>query len=170
MLAKPKIENQSSFFFSLEDTLNQKHPLYILSNTVDWTLFEEAFSPLYCLDNGRPAKPIRLMVGLLMLKHIRNLSDESVAEQWAENNYYQYFCGNLEFAASVPCEASELVYFRKRIGEQGIELILKESIRINGEDGQDDQVSVDTTVQEKNITFPTDAKWHKKIIHKCLVP
>ena len=168
MLAKPKIENQSSFFFSLEDTLNQKHPLYILSNTVDWSLFEEAFSPLYCLDNGRPAKPIRLMVGLLMLKHIRGISDESVVEQWAENNYYQYFCGNLEFVADVPCEASELVHFRKRIGEQGIELILKESIRINGEDGQDDQVSVDTTVQEKNITFPTDAKLHKKIIHKCL--
>tara|TARA_B100000508_G_scaffold136287_1_gene129120 strand:- start:424 stop:1752 length:1329 start_codon:yes stop_codon:yes gene_type:complete len=168
MLAKPKIENQSSFFFSLEDTLNQKHPLYILSNTVDWSLFEEAFSPLYCLDNGRPAKPIRLMVGLLMLKHIRSISDESVVEQWAENNYYQYFCGNLEFVADVPCEASELVHFRKRIGEQGIELILKESIRINGEDGQDDQVSVDTTVQEKNITFPTDAKLHKKIIHKCL--
>ena len=167
-LAKPKIENQSSFFFSLEDTLNQKHPLYILSNRIDWTLFEDAFSPLYCPDNGRPAKPIRLMVGLLILKHIRNISDESVVEQWGENLYYQYFCGNQEFVASVPCEASELVHFRKRIGEQGIELILKESIRINGEDSNDDQVSVDTTVQEKNIPFPTEAKWHKKIIHKCL--
>ena len=167
-LAKPKIENQSSFFFSLEDTLNQKHPLYILSNRIDWIFFEDAFSPLYCPDNGRPAKPIRLMVGLLILKHIRNISDESVVEQWGENLYYQYFCGNQEFVASVPCEASELVHFRKRIGEQGIELILKESIRINGEDSNDDQVSVDTTVQEKNIPFPTEAKWHKKIIHKCL--
>ncbi len=80
MLSKPKIENQSSFFFTLEDTLNQKHPLYILSNKVNWQMFEDEFKPLYCEDNGRPAKPIRLMVGLLILKHIRNISDESVVE------------------------------------------------------------------------------------------
>ncbi|MGO3807496.1 MAG: transposase, partial [Sphingobacterium sp.] len=168
MLAKKKTSNQSSFFFSLEDTLNPRHPLYILANRVDWKLFETAFSPLYCLDNGRPAKPIRLMVGLLILKHIRNVSDESVVEQWSENLYYQYFCGFQEFVASAPCEASELVHFRKRIGESGIELIFKESIRINGDDSNDDDVNADTTVQEKNITFPTDAKLHKKIIKKAL--
>jgi IS5 family transposase len=64
--------------------------------------------------------------------------------------------------AGAPCEASELVHFRKRIGEEGIELILKESIRINGEDSEDDNINIDTTVQEKNITFPTDSKLHKK--------
>jgi IS5 family transposase len=168
MLAKPKVQNQSSFFFSLEDTLNQKHPLYILTNKIDWQLFEDEFKPLYCEHNGRPAKPIRLMVGLLILKHIRNISDESVVEQWSENLYYQYFCGCTEFISIAPCEASELVHFRKRIGESGIELILKESIRINGNDSHDDDVSVDTTVQEKNITFPTDNKLHRKIISKCL--
>jgi IS5 family transposase len=168
MLAKKKTTNQSSFFFTLEDTLSSKHPLYILANQVDWNQFEEAFSSLYCLDNGRPAKPIRLMVGLLILKHIRNISDESVVEQWSENLYYQYFCGLQEFVASEPCEASELVHFRKRIGESGIELIFKESIRINGDDSNDQDVNADTTVQEKNITFPTDAKLHKKIINKTL--
>ena len=168
MLAKQKTSNQSSFFFSLEDTLNSKHPLYILANRVDWQQFEASFSPLYCLDNGRPAKPIRLMVGLLILKHIRNISDESVVEQWSENLYYQYFCGFQEFVASAPCEASELVHFRRRIGESGIELIFKESIRINGDDSNDQDVNADTTVQEKNITFPTDAKLHKKIIYKTL--
>lgn len=162
MLSKPKILNQSSFFFSLADTLNQRHPLYVLANRVDWQMFEDAFSPLYCLDNGRPAKPIRLMVGLLILKHIRNISDESVVEQWAENLYYQYFCGYQEFLSSAPCEASELVHFRKRRGESGIELILKESIRINENNGDNENVSIDTTVQEKNITFPTDSKLHKK--------
>lgn len=168
MLAKKKTSNQSSFFFSLEDTLNAKHPLYILANRIDWQQFETAFSPLYCPDNGRPAKPIRLMVGLLILKHIRNISDESVVEQWSENLYYQYFCGLQEFMATVPCEASELVHFRKRIGEPGIELIFKESIRINGDDSHDPDVNADTTVQEKNITFPTDSKLHKKIIEKVL--
>lgn len=167
MIAHKKVQNQLGFFFSFEDTLNPKHPLFILANKIHWPIFENEFSPLYCQDNGRPAKSIRLMVGLLILKHIRNVSDESVVEQWSENIYYQYFCGESNFVAGVPCEASELVHFRKRIGEFGIELILKESIRVNGKDSEDDNVNIDTTVQEKNITFPTDAKLHKKIIKKC---
>lgn len=167
MIPPKKTDSQQSLFFSFSDTLNQKHPLFILANRVDWSIFEKAFTPLYCPNNGRPAKPIRLMVGLLMLKHIRNISDESVVEQWSENIYYQYFCGETSFVPGVPCEASELVHFRNRIGESGIELIFKESIRINGDDSQDDNVNIDTTVQEKNITFPTDAKLHKKIIKKC---
>ena len=74
MLSKKKDTTQSSMFFGLEDMLNQKHPMYILANKVNWQLFEDSFSSLYCLDNGRPAKPIRLMVGLLILKHLRNIS------------------------------------------------------------------------------------------------
>lgn len=167
MKPKQKVTNQNSLFFNFEDTLNQKHPLFILANKIHWHVFEDAFLPLYSPDKGRPAKPIRLMVGLLILKHIRNVSDESVVAQWSENNYYQYFCGENAFVAAPPCEASELVHFRNRIGEQGIELILKESIRINGDDADDDNINVDTTVQEKNITFPTDAKLHRKIIKAC---
>lgn len=82
---------------------------------------------------GRPAKPIRLMVGLILLKHIRNISDESVVEQWQENSYYQYFCGERAFVTKVSCEASELVHFRNRIGESGMQLIFQESIRITAE-------------------------------------
>ena len=168
MISKQKSSPQANFFFYLEDTLNKNHPLFILSNRIDWQLFEDAFAPLYCTTNGRPAKPIRLMVGLLILKHLRNVSDESVVEQWTENLYYQYFCGLQQFSTDPPCASSDLTHFRKRIGEAGIELIFKESIRINGKDGDDSDVSVDTTVQEKNITFPTDSKLHKKIIKKCL--
>lgn len=87
------------------------------------------FQPLYCRNNGRPSKPIRLMCGLLILKHLRNLSDESVVEQWSENAYYQYFCGMQEFAPGAPCASSELVHFRHRIGEKGIELIFQESLK-----------------------------------------
>lgn len=167
MLKSSKRDSQKSFFFCLEDSLNQKHSLYILANKVDWQLFEGEFSVLYCHDNGCPAKPIRLMVGLLILKHVRDLSDESIVEQWAENNYYQYFCGQRDFVAHAPCASSDLVHFRHRIGEKGCELILKESIRINGKNGQDGDISADTTVQEKNITYPTDAKLHRKIIDRC---
>ena len=90
-----KTTPQPSLFSSLTDQLNPRHPLYLLANKIDWRRFEEAFSPLYCAVNGRPAKPTRLMCGLLLLNHVRTLSDESVIEQWSENADYQYFCGML---------------------------------------------------------------------------
>ncbi len=167
MLSKPKPISQPGFYSTFEEQLSHSHPLYILANQINWNIFEDAFAKLYS-DEGRPAKPIRLMVSLLMLKHIRNISDESVVEQWAENCYYQYFSGEKVFACGAPCEASELVHFRNRIGEEGIELIFKESIRINGKDAQQTEATTDTTVQEKNITYPTDNKLHRKIIKKCI--
>ena len=166
-----RTSKQLSMFSSLEDMLSHQHPLFQLSNKINWECFENAFSPLYCSNNGRPAHPIRLMCGLLILKHLRNVSDEMVVFQWSENAYYQYFCGGLEFMPKQPCDASELVHFRNRIGEKGMELILAESIRINTDhDNEDhfDKAFIDSTVQEKNITYPTDAKLHKKIIKNVL--
>jgi len=169
MLNKPQTSAQLGFLQpGLKEQLSNKHPFYILAEVINWQLFEDTFRKHYREDFGRPAKAIRLMVALLMLKHIRNLSDESVVEQWAENAYYQYFSGAQLFTAKAPCEASELVHFRNRIGAQGVELILKESIRINGKGGKQDKASIDTTVQEKNITYPTDSKLHRKIIKKCV--
>ena len=166
-----RTSKQLSMFSSLEDMLSHQHPLFQLSNKINWESFENAFSPLYCSTNGRPAHPIRLMCGLLILKHLRNVSDEMVVSQWSENAYYQYFCGGLEFMPKQPCDASELVHFRNRIGEEGMELILAESIRVNTDhDNEDhfDTAFIDSTVQEKNITYPTDAKLHKKIIKNVL--
>ena len=92
MYQKPVRTNQQSMFFTLEDQLNAKHPLYILANKINWEVFEDRFKALYSQDNGCPCVPIRRMVGLLIIKHLRNISDESVVEQWQENVYYQYFC------------------------------------------------------------------------------
>ena len=179
---------QASLFWDLETMLDSKHPLFRLANAVDWSLFEKSFAPLFCADNGRPPKPIRLMTGLLMLKHLRNVSDEQVVAQFTENAYYQYFCGLDAFSTSAPCASSELVYFRHRIGEEGVELILKESIRVNlviedrkkeendrrnGKDGRgrksdkEQTAFIDSTVQEKNVTFPTDSKLLNKITDHC---
>ena len=119
-----RTSKQLSLFSSLEDMLSHEHPLFQLSNKINWECFENAFSPLNCSANGRPAHPIRLMCGLLILKHLRNVSDEMVVSQWSENAYYQYFCGGLEFMPKQPCDASELVHFRNRIGEKDMELIL----------------------------------------------
>ena len=163
----PSNQHQLSFYSTFEEQLDHSHPLYILAHHIRWRIFEESFRKHYSEDFGAPAKPIRLMVALLILKHVRNLSDESVVEQWSENAYYQYLSGEKVFASKAPCVPTELVEFRKRIGEEGVELILKESIEINGKDGKEKDGTTDTTVQEKNITFPTDSKLHKKIIDRC---
>ncbi len=168
MLKEKPNPGQISLLSTFEKQLNHKHPLYILSNKIDWEKFEKELKKHYHDRMGRPAKPIRLMTGLLILKHIRNLSDESAVEQWQENSYYQYFCGEESFVNRQPCDASELVHFRNRIGKEGMELIFRESVRINGKGSDEAQVVVDTTVQENNITFPTDDKLHKKIINKCV--
>ena len=167
MYQKPVRRNQQSMFFTLEDQLNAKHPLYILANKINWEMFEDRFKVLYSQDNGCPCVPIRRMVGLLIIKHLRNISDESVVEQWQENVYYQYFCGEQELCVGAPCSATELVEFRKRIGTEGAELILKESIRVNSDHDKDSTGFIDSTVQEKNVTFPTDAKLTKKVIKRC---
>src|SRR5450759_2371976 len=103
MLAKPKDLQQMSFFSTFEEQLNHQHPLYILFHEIKWQRFDDAFQKHYSSTMGAPGKPIQLMVGLLILKHVRNLSDESVVEQWAENAYYQYFCGEKYFASAPPC-------------------------------------------------------------------
>lgn len=84
MLSKKQSTPQLGFYSTLEEQLSHHHPLYILTNAINWNIFEEAFSELYS-DEGRPAKPNRLVGSLLMVKHIRNISDESVVEQWVEN-------------------------------------------------------------------------------------
>lgn len=168
MLTREKSKSQLGFYSTFEEQLDHGHPLYILAGQIHWQEFENAFAKHYSQTKGAPSKPIRLMVSLLILKYLRNLSDESVVEQWSENVFYQYFSGEQFYASRRPCVPTELVEFRKRIGEEGVELIFKESIRINGKDGKNDTLSADTTVQEKNITFPTDDKLYKKIINKCL--
>ena len=142
--------------------------MYLLSNPINWGYFDTEFSSLYS-KKGRPAHPIRLMVSLLILKAVYNLSDEKLVEEhWEMNVYFQYFSGKYHQKWGKPCAASDLVYFRKRIGEKGIEKIFKHSIEKHGKDSQDPNVSIDSTVQEKNITYPTDSKLQKKIIDSCV--
>ena len=89
------------------------------------------------------------MVGLLLLKYLENLSDENVVLQWKRNPYYQYFCGMQEYVPALPCDSTELVKFRQRIGKEGIEDIFAMSVKLHGKAAQEKEVIVDTTVQEK---------------------
>jgi IS5 family transposase len=155
---------QISFLLpDLERQLDPRNALFRLARAMDWSVFEKEFRPLYCTE-GRPALPIRRLVGLLMLKSLRNLSDEEVVVFWSENPYAQDFCGERELQWGFPCDASELTHFRKRIGTGGAEKILAATIKLHGERAKEKEVVVDTTVQEKNITFPTDTKLAAKIV------
>lgn len=162
-------KSQLNFLYqTLANQLNPKHELYLLAKEIDWDYFDREFATLYSKD-GRPAHPIRLMVSLLLLKHMYNLSDEVLVEQqWEMNPYFQYFSGFDVVQWTHPCASSDLVYFRKRISTDGVEKILQHSIEKHGKDGKDKHVSIDTTAQEKNITYPTDSKLRKKIIDKCV--
>ena len=163
---KPKKTNhvQSSFLLpELRSQLDGRQRLCQLAEAIDWSKFEEAFGPLYSAE-GRPALPIRRMVGLLLLKHLLDLSDERVVEFWSLSPYAQFFCGENEMQWGLPCEASELVHFRQRIGPQGAEKILAVTVDLHGPRAREKEVVADTTTQEKNITFPTDTKLAAKIV------
>lgn len=169
MRSKNKPTNQLNFLApTLKQQLNPNHELYLLAHEIDWDYFDREFAKFYS-DKGRPAHPIRLMTSLLILKSIYNLSDERLVEKhWEMNGYFQYF-GGIEIQQwGQPCAASDLVHFRYRIGEEGIEKIFKHSIAKHGKDGKDNHVSIDSTPQEKNITYPTDSKLAKKIIDRCV--
>jgi len=120
---------QSFLHTNLLEQLNPKQPLLQLAKAIPWDYFENEFAPLYS-STGRPSKPIRLMVGLCILKHVENLSDETLVERWLQNSYYQAFCGEVDFQWRWPCDPTDLVYFRKRIGRDGFEKILAASIAI----------------------------------------
>lgn len=159
--------NQVQFLApTLREMLDPQNPLYKLSEKIDWKGIEAELSPLYA-EFGRPAKAIRLMVGLNLLKHMYNLGDETVIKAWVENPYYQFFTGEEVFKWKPPVAPSDMVYFRKRIGTAGLERILAASIQVHGESALEEEVIVDTTVQEKNITHPTDVKLYSRVIEYC---
>lgn len=167
MVGKSSSQIQQNIFSPLlKEFINLGHELALLSDKIDWNYFEKEFS-VYYSSTGKPSMPIRLMVGSLMLKRIYNLGDETLCEAWIRDPYMQYFCGMAHFEHRFPCDPSDFVHFRKRIGKQGVEKIFAYSVLLHGSSAKEKVTLSDTTVAENNTTFPTDAKLAKKIIDKC---
>ena len=167
MLKKlPKQPQLEMFKTVLTSFINPEHELCHLAKNIDWAYLESAFAPLYGTV-GRPSVPIRTIVGLLLLKQMYSLGDETVVQRYLENPYWQHFCGEVYFQYRLPFDPSDFVHFRHRIGAEGMQKIFKQSIDLFGEDvirKEVREVRIDTTVQEKNITFPTDRKLYEKTI------
>lgn len=154
---------QDLFRSRLDQIIDLKHRLVKLAKTVDWGFLEERFGAVYQDGPGQPPLPTRLMAGLAVLKHTFDLSDEVLCARWLENPYYQYFCGEEFFQHKLVFDRSSMTRWRGRMGEEKLQALLQESLAVAAKTGaikpaELSRVIVDTTVQPKNVTFPTDAK------------
>ena len=155
------------FRVELTQIIDPNHGLVKMAETVNWDQFEEVFGETYCPDNGRPAISTRLMVALHYLKYTHNLSDEDVVAGWVENVYWQFFSGMKWFEHEMPIHPSSMCRWRKRVGDKGAEQLLKQTIEAGlklkaVKPHQLKRINVDTTVQEKEIRFPTDARLYDR--------
>ena len=147
----------------LENLIDPRHPLVRLAKLIDWDRFDAACGALYTDRIGRPGLPTRLMVGLHLLKHMDGLSDEVVCARYLDSPYAQFFCGETYFQHRLPLDRSSMTRWRQRIGPEHMEELLAESVAAAQRGGAVDdkhlkRVTIDTTVQPKAVTHPTDSK------------
>jgi transposase, IS5 family len=161
---QPKAEPQEDLFRArLENLVDLRHPLVRLAKLIDWSRFEAEFGPLYTEASGRPGLPTRLMVGLHLLKHMDGLSDEAACARYLDSPDAQVFCGETHFQHALPLDRSSMTRWRQRIGPKRLELLLAESLSAAQRGGAVEEkqlrrVIIDTTVQPKAVTHPTDSK------------
>ena len=164
MRPRAQSRGQDDLFRSrLDQIIDMRHELVRLGGLVDWRVIGDKLGEVYSDGPGQPPLPTRLMAGLAILKHTFNLSDEELVARWVENPYFQHFCGEEHFRHTAPFDRSSMTRWRQRMGEERLEVLLQESLAVavktEAIEVKDlSKVIVDTTVQEKAITFPTDAK------------
>ncbi|MGX7745901.1 IS5 family transposase [Rhodopseudomonas parapalustris] len=173
-MSKPRDDRQVELFRpALEQIIDLTHPLVRLAAEIDWVFVERRFGAGYRTGPGQPPLPTRLIAGLLILKHMHDLSDEALCARWVENPYFQFFCGEVVFRHDLPFDRSSLSRWRKRLGDEQLAALLQESLSVAHRSGalqtKDlERVVVDTTVQEKAIAHPTDARLNHRAIEKLV--
>jgi IS5 family transposase len=154
---------QDMFRSRLDQILDMGHAKVVLANRIDWQFLSKQLGAVYTDGPGQPPLPTRLMAGLHILKYADDLSDDEVCARWLENPYYQYFCGEEFFRHRLPLDRSSMTRWRQRMGEERLTALVQESLAVAVKTGAArpadfTRAIVDTTVAEKNVAFPTDAK------------
>jgi IS5 family transposase len=173
-MSQPRDDRQDDLFrSSLEAIINLRHPLVRLAAEINWDFLAKRFSSVCRVGPGQPPLPTRLVAGLFIFKHMHNLSDEALCDRWVENPYFQYFCGEVVFRHELPFDRSSLTRWRQRLGEEQIAALLQESLAVAHRSGAIEtkdleRVVVDTTVQEKAVAHPTDARLTHRAIEKLV--
>jgi transposase, IS5 family len=193
------VTNPDFFRSRLDAMIDLKHPLAVLATRLPWGAIEAALAPKLARQAlpskrvqgrdllgsfevefgggvspaGRPRLPVRLMASLLYLKNSFNLSDEELVERWAENVQWQFFSGMEYYEPRLPCDATQIGRFRRLLGEEGIEQLLKATIdcavQIKAVRPADlERVIVDSTVQSKAIAHPVDSRLLEIARHKVV--
>ncbi|MBM3601584.1 MAG: IS5 family transposase [Alphaproteobacteria bacterium] len=171
-MSKPRDDRQKDLLRpSLDQVIDMRHPLVRLAQQIDWSFLDKRFSSVCRAGSGQPPLPTRLVAGLLILKHMHNLSDEALCARWVENPYFQYFCGEQVFRHELIFDRSSLTRWRQRLGEEQLQALIQESLSVAHKLGalatKDlERVVVDTTVQPKAIAHPTDARLLHRAIDK----
>src|SRR6201997_2100711 len=170
-MAKPRDNRQKDLLRpALEDIIDLGHPLVRLAREIDWGFLDRRFASVCTPGVGQPPLPTRLVAGLLIVKHMHNLSDEVLCARWLENPYFQFFCGELSFCHEAPFDRSSMTRWRQRLGEEQLVALIQESLsgaHKTGAIGPKDleRVVVDTTVQPKAVAHPTDAR----LMHRAII-
>lgn len=167
MIPKKPDNAPELFRAQLSQILNRRHPLLRLSEKMDWARLEAELDMPYRAGPGQPPLPTRLMAGLHYLKYAFDLSDERLVALWLENPYWQSFCGYEYLQHELPLHPTSLVRWRERMGDR-LESLLEHSLHVARQEGllgarELERVNVDTTVQEKAVAFPTDARLYQKM-------
>ena len=173
-MGRPRDERQKDLLQpALDQIIDLKHPLVLLGDRIDWDFLDSRFRTVCTPGPGQPGLPTRLVAGLFILKHMHSLSDEALCARWLENPYYQYFCGELSFRHKLAFDRSSLTRWRQRLGEDQLVALIQESLSVGHKTGaletKDlERVAVDTTVQPKAITHPTDAGLMHRALQKLV--
>jgi IS5 family transposase len=173
-MAQPRDDRQKELFRpALEEIIDMGHPLVRLAQKIEWEFLDRQLGGVYRPGAGHPPLPVRLMAGLLILKHMHSLSDEALCARWVENPYFQYFCGEQVFRHELRFDRSSLTRWRQRLGEDRLVALIQESLSVANKTGalatKDlERVAADTTVQPKAIAHPTDARLTHKAIEKLV--
>ncbi|MFP5482086.1 MAG: transposase [Gammaproteobacteria bacterium] len=161
--SNPDQPQDELFRSRLENMIDMNHPLVKLGEGIDWEVFDREFGKHYAAKVGRPATRTRLIVGLTYLQFMYDMSDEAVVERWVESPYWQHFTGEEYFQHDFPLHPTTLVKWRRKIGEEGCEWLLTQTLQAGKKLGvlktsSLDKVVVDTTCMEKAIAHPVDSK------------